>query len=146
MKQTNRTSNVVESFKLYYEDLERKRMKTAPVKLNAIKKPTKKVEKKTSFKKNMLNKLQPVRNKFNTAMNKIKAPKKKAKKPTRLEKKTMQHERNRVILGIGLLLVVVSITYSTSVILLGVDSIGSKIALLPQVAFALLISIKAFSK
>lgn len=55
-------------------------------------------------------------------------------------------DSKRAILGVGYLLVVVSIAYSTAVILIGVDSIESKIALLPQVFFAGAILLKAFSK
>lgn len=68
------------------------------------------------------------------------------KKPTKADEILAKQERNRAILGIGILLVIVSIAYSTSVIFIGVDSLESRIALLPQVVFALVISIKAFSK
>lgn len=61
-------------------------------------------------------------------------------------KKTNKGLPNHVILGIGLLLVVVSIAYSTSVIFIGVDSLASRIALLPQVIFAFGILVFAFSK
>lgn len=52
----------------------------------------------------------------------------------------------RVILGIGQLLVVVSIIYSTAIVIIGVNSAESKILLVPQVVFALAILVKAFSK
>jgi hypothetical protein len=52
----------------------------------------------------------------------------------------------RVILGIGQLLVVVSIIYSTAIVMIGVNSAESKILLVPQVVFALAILVKAFSK
>ena len=71
---------------------------------------------------------------------------KKAKKPTKLQKELAKAKNKNAILGIGLLLVVVSIAYSTTVIFIGVNSIESKIALLPQTVFALAILIKAFSR
>jgi hypothetical protein len=52
----------------------------------------------------------------------------------------------RVILGIGQLSVVVSIIYSTAIVMIGVNSAESKILLVPQVVFALAILVKAFSK
>lgn len=68
------------------------------------------------------------------------------KKLTKLEREHAREERNRAILGIGQLLVVVSIAYSTSVIFIGIDSLEAKIALLPQVLFASFTLIRAFSK
>ena len=76
----------------------------------------------------------------------LKKPRKKAKKPTKLERENARKERNRAIMGIGQLLVVVSIAYSTAVIFIGVDSMASKIALIPQVVFASYILLKAFSR
>lgn len=121
-------------------------MKTTPVKEKTTKRSTKKAEKKISFKGSVLDTLQPVRSKFNNAINKIKNPSKKAKRTTKAELKLKRQQRLRGILGIGLLLVVVSIAYSTSVIYIGVDSSASRIALFPQVLFALLTLFKAFSK
>lgn len=79
-------------------------------------------------------------------VNKIFHPKKKAKKLTKIERENAKNQRNRGIMGIGQLLVVVSIAYSTAVILIGVGSLASIIALVPQVIFALVTLIKAFSK
>ena len=69
------------------------------------------------------------------------------------ERKSSQKSKNipfaeiwRVILGIGQLLVVVSIIYSTAIVMIGVNSAESKILLVPQVVFALAILVKAFSK
>lgn len=73
-------------------------------------------------------------------------PRKKTKKSTKLEREIAKKERNRAIMGIGQLLVVVSIAYSTAVIFIGVDSVASKIALIPQVVFASYILLKAFSR
>lgn len=79
-------------------------------------------------------------------VNKVFHPKKKAKKLTKIERENAKNQRNRGIMGIGQLLVVVSIAYSTAVILIGVGSLASIIALIPQVIFALVTLIKAFSK
>ena len=83
---------------------------------------------------------------FNNIKNKVVKPHKKSKKPTKAEREIAKNERNRAIMGIGQLLVVVSIAYSTAVIFIGVDSMASKIALLPQVVFASFILLKAFSR
>lgn len=58
----------------------------------------------------------------------------------------LKNANKGAIMGIGHLLVVVSIAYSTAVVLIGVDSIESKIALVPQATFGLFILFKAFSK
>lgn len=71
---------------------------------------------------------------------------KKAKKLTKSQRLEQINERNRAIMGIGSLFVVVSITYSTTLTLMGVNSWQSKFALLPQVIFALITLLKAFSK
>lgn len=73
-------------------------------------------------------------------------PSKRQKKRTKLQIAEARAQRNRGIIGIGQLFVVVSITYSTAVILMGVDSVESKVALLPQASFALAILFKAFFK
>lgn len=141
---------VLAGYKLKYEDIKEK-------KLN-IKKPTKKskkvAKKATPVKKHksidirgtLVSSTRNFRIKFNDVVNKVKHPSKKPKKLTKIEREEARRKRNRGILGVGQLLVVVSITYSTTVILIGVDSIGSKIALLPQAVFALVILIKAFSR
>ena len=80
------------------------------------------------------------------AVKKVKLAPKKAKKLTKAEKEQAKRERNNVIMGIGQLLVFVSIAYSTATIFIGVDSPESRIALLPQAVFGLVILAKAFSK
>lgn len=50
------------------------------------------------------------------------------------------------IMGLGLLAVFVSIAYSTSVVLMGVNTLESKIALFPQVMFEFILLGKSFSK
>ena len=69
-----------------------------------------------------------------------------SKKSDNKGRKNPKKERNHAIMGIGQLLVVVSIAYSTAVIFIGVDSTASKIALIPQVVFASYILLKAFSR
>lgn len=51
-----------------------------------------------------------------------------------------------VIMVVGQLLIVVSISYSTTVVLIGIDSMESKISLAPQVLCALIILFKLSSK
>ena len=87
-----------------------------------------------------------VKTKVSAIVKKVKKPRKKAKKPTKAEREIAKKERNRAIMGIGQLLVVVSIAYSTAVIFIGVDGMASKIALLPQVVFASFTLLKAFSR
>lgn len=92
------------------------------------------------------NLLQVVKNVPKNVINKMKTNRKKSKKLTKAEKKLAREQFLRGIMGIGLLFVVVSIAYSTAVIFIGVDSLASKIALLPQVIFALYTLYKAFSQ
>lgn len=87
-----------------------------------------------------------VKGSLRSVLNRAKHPRKTSKKLTKLERETAKRQRKNAILGIGLLLVVVSIAYSTSVIYIGVDSEMSRIALLPQVVFGLITIFKAFSK
>ena len=81
-----------------------------------------------------------------TLAKKTKTPKKPAKKLTKAQKELNKAHRKHVIMGIGLLLVFVSICYSTSVTLTLVDSKVSLLAIAPQVIFAGYIILKAFSK
>ena len=62
------------------------------------------------------------------------------------DQKSLFAQISHVILGIGLLLVVVSIIYSTAIVIIGMNSVESRILLVPQVVFALVILVKAFSK
>jgi len=98
------------------------------------------------IKRNITNKISKIKPALKNIIKKAKHKSKKPKKVTKIGQELAKKERNNVIMGICLLLVVVSIIYSTAVIFLGVDSQASKIALLPQVTFALIILIKAFSK
>lgn len=73
-------------------------------------------------------------------------PLKSNKKLTKAQRLERKQRRNNVIMGIGLLLVIVSIAYSTTVVRYFVDSPETLIFLAPQVVFAIMIIFKAFSK
>lgn len=73
-------------------------------------------------------------------------PLKSVKKLTKAQRLERKNRRNRVIMGIGLMLVVVSIAYSTTVTRYFVDSPASLLFLAPQVIFAVITIIIAFSK
>lgn len=90
--------------------------------------------------------LSAIKEKFSGLGAPYKLKKSNKKRLTKVEKAEARLQQRRAILGVGLFLVVVSIAYSTSVILIGVDSIESKIALVPQVVFAAITSLIAFSK
>jgi hypothetical protein len=149
---------VLENHKLYYEDMEFKKMGKSPsnLKTNKVKqiaKPksgkTSKVSLKDRVKTNLSKRLAASRSAFNDIKLKFKPNKKPSKlsKKAQLEQKNLtRQEHKRAILGIGLLFVVVSITYSTYVIYNGVSSSASRVMLIPQVVFAILTLAKAFSK
>ena len=136
-------SNSLDSFELYYEELEGKTVKTTPAK-KKTNKPNVKVLDTVKGKFNEA--VKAVRGRIDNTVAKFKKPRKKAKKLTKVEQKALREQRKSVILGIGLLLVVASIIYSTYVIFIGVDSGASRLALLPQALFATITLIKAFSK
>lgn len=85
-----------------------------------------------------------INTKIGDVVKKVSHRSKKTKKMTKLERQNAKNMVMNGIMGVGQLLVVVSIAYSASVIFIGIDTLVSKIALLPQVIFALVISIKAF--
>ena len=60
-----------------------------------------------------------------------------AKKPKNISDK---------IVGISLLLVVLSIAYTTTVIFMGTDGIEAKILTTPQIIFAVVLALKQFTK
>lgn len=134
-------NSVLDSFKLYYEDLEKKVKKTS--KTDALK-HTEPV--KPSIKDKILVKTKHLKAHFNNVVNKVKIPRKKGKKLTKAQQIAAKEQRKSGIMGIGLLLVVVSIAYSTSVIFIGADSFASKLSLIPQALFAAITLFKAFSK
>lgn len=146
-KNKGRTRKVTQlaDYKLYYEDLGFKR--------NTISKPNKRSAMAKSNTNRFRTTVRPIvqwledlYQRAYVVVNKALNRGKTAKKTTKKERENAILQRNNAILGVGLLLVVVSIAYSTAVILIGVDSLESKIALLPQVVFALVTLIKAFSK
>lgn len=155
VKQGNLLSEPV----LYYEELEEKKVVKAK---KAVKsKPKVRVNKKMSKRKTLSEKNPAVyfnmlfgtikstlnvRSHFDNILKKINKQPKKAKKVTKAQKQEIQEQRKRGILGIGLLLVIVSIIYSTTVVREFVDSAASLVALAPQVIFAGVILVKAFSK
>lgn len=106
---------------------------------------TEAVNTKPKFKQRISARLAPVRSRINNTFSKLKIKRKPAKKLTKSQRDQRRRQLRNVILGICQLLVVVSIVYSSNVILVGVDTLESKIALIPQIAFALFISVKAFS-
>lgn len=122
--------NSLDKFKLYYEELPEVRTRIA--------KPKKHLEIKSA----LLEKYDHIKDVVNKTVHRSK----KAKKLTKSQRLEQINERNRAIMGIGSLFVVVSITYSTTLTLMGVNSWQSKFALLPQVIFALITLLKAFSK
>lgn len=122
-------------FKLYYEDMEHKTMSSVKAK-----------PQKVAVKKPLIKKFTDLKTKFIDVVNKTKNPRKKTRKLTKLEQKAVQEQRKRGILGIGLLLVVVSIAYSTYIVRTFVDTNLSLVSLIPQVSFALYTLLRAFSK
>jgi len=119
---------------------------TVSTKQKTSKSSAKKVVKNISLKKRMFAILQPARKKINNIVKKINQPRKKAKKTTKVERALILQQRKNGILGIWLLLVVVSIAYSTSVTRTFVNSNASLIALAPQAIFAIITIVKSFSK
>lgn len=77
---------------------------------------------------------------------KAEKPKPVKRRTTKKSEKSYKLERYNAIIGIGLLFVFVSIAYSTTIVLMGVDSLESKLLLIPQCVFALCIAVIAFSK
>lgn len=135
----------LDEYQMYYEDMEMKVLQKPakvttkkPVQTNAVKKPSvisRVVAKFTSLKSKIFNRKPRV--KYTLRQSKL----------AQLEqKKARRNELFRGIIGIGLLLVVVSITRSTFVSLQFVDGVANVVYLLPQIVFAIVISIIAFLK
>jgi hypothetical protein len=145
--------SVLDVFRLQYEDIKFKKPNiikkikhTKATKKTVPARKTAKWYKKVDINKFIVCKYKKFGKYFSDVVNKVVHPSKKAKKLTKIQREMVKIQRNRGIMGIGLLLVVVSIAYSTTVILLGVSSIASKIALLPQIIFAAVTIIIAFYK
>lgn len=142
-------SNSLDDYKLYYEDLERKPVKTAP-KTTSKAKSTPKTKTPNKVVVGVKSKFKDVekfvRGFFNNTKKRFIARRKKAQKLTKIEKKALHEQKVRGIIGIGLLFVVVSITYSTYMTALFVDGPMMVAALAPQVIFAVTTLLIAFYK
>lgn len=141
--------NSLDNFKLEYEEMEfHKVKKTDKVKVTAKTTSTSATKRKAkvSPKDRVKAILKAIRARFDNILKKLKLKGKKTKKATKMQKKLERQQQIRGILGLGLLFVVVSITYSTYVIYNGVSSSASRLMLIPQVVFALYTLFKAFSK
>lgn len=145
----------LEEFNLGYEDLEFHKVKKTSTTKKTVNKAKPTVKKKpqvtvksrlSAAKKFIIAKLMVLKLKFEGVVNKALHPKKTAKKMTKKERELVIIQRKNGIMGIGLLLVIVSITYSTYIVRTFVDTNLSLLALAPQVVFALYILLKAFSK
>lgn len=124
-----------------------KKVKTAPkTKKVAVSKTKPEVSLGDRVKQKYAKVLAIIKTKISEAVHKFKQPRKKAKKLTKQQQILAKEQRNRGILGIGLLLVVVSITFSTFIAHTFVDDWKLWIALAPQIAFAAITLIKAFLK
>lgn len=133
----------LDRFDLYYEEMEFNKVKVSgktPAQSSKVKTD------KVSVKSRLKGIGGSISKRFHSVVNKITPHRKKAKKLTKADKKLNREQQLRGILGIGLLLVVVSIIYSTYVIFNGVHSTASRVMLVPQVVFAVLTLFKAFSK
>lgn len=142
MKRPSSKSGVtaLSEFKMYYEDVQ-----SRPIRIIETIKRSKRGKSKQirDMRKSVTVQLKRLNKRINKLVKKLR---KKPAKTTVAERALARQQRNRAILGIGQLLVVVSIAYSTAVIYIGVDSISSRVALLPQATFALIILTQAFSK
>lgn len=143
--------SALDSFQLFYEELEKKKVTKKQSKVLTDK--PKKTVVTTPLKTKIYNLVSGVVAKIVSFVvktyNKLprfKHLKKYNKKLTKSQKQAIREQQVRGILGIGLLFVVVSITYSSYVIFNGVDSSASRLMLAPQVVFALITLFKAFSK
>lgn len=127
-------------YKLKYEV--HTKQKSVSEKYKEEQKPKKRVD----IKKILLNNISKVKTTYKNVVKKVIHHNKKTKKMTKIEREMMTNERKNAILGICNLFVVVSIAYSSAITFIGVDSLVSKIALIPQALFALIILVKSFSK
>lgn len=151
MGNTKEKKSVLDTKKLKYEEIKPKKLKIAKKPKVAGKSKKTVLASDTSRKRRdvrgfIISKFKNIHKSLLGVVKKVYHPSKKGKKLTKIERENAKIQRNRGIMGVGQLLVVVSIAYSTAVILIGVGSLASIIALLPQVVFALVTLIKAFSK
>ena len=100
---------------------------------------------RVDIKRFMVERRQDAKFGFAELVDKFKLHRKPTRTLTRAEQNESKRRQKHAILGIWSLLVVVSIAYSTSVIFVGVGTIESKVALIPQALFGLYTLFKAFS-
>lgn len=105
-----------------------------------------KAQPKVTLKNRIDSVIAKVRGWFDNMLKRLGFKSKKAKKNTKNDRKLARQQKIRGIIGIGLLFVVVSIAYSTYMTNLFVDGPAMVAALVPQVAFAVVILIIAFYK
>lgn len=137
------SKNSLDSFELYYEEMERKPVKTAKSTKKVVKSKPQKVLVLRGY---LANALTTVRGKIDNVRKHSTQRRKKAKRMTKTERSLIRQKKIRGIIGIGLLFVVVSIAYSTYMTNLFVDGWRMAVALTPQVIFAVVISFYAFYK
>ncbi len=146
----NYHSNVkqtLDSFKLYYEEMERKVPNTA-VRISELKTPEKKstVVPKSVEKSSVFSKISQLKSKVFNRKPKRKITPSLSKRAQVEQRKARRGEVFRGIIGIGLLLAVVSIARSTFIALQFVDGVANVVYLIPQVIAAVVVSIIAFVK
>ena len=151
MSKSKVEGKTLESHKLEYEDVPFKKPKISKNKKTVAKKNKRAVasnrpNRLVVFVRFIVSKCKDFYNHINVVVNKALHPKKNAKKLTKNQQKEVVQQRKNVIMGIGLLLVIVSIIYSTYIVRTFVNTGGSLVALAPQVIFAVATLIKAFSK
>lgn len=138
------SNNSLDKFKLYYEELEKKKVaKAKPTTKKAVKTSSKP---KTTLKMRFESIKKEARSRIDNIQKQHNLRRKKAKKLTKIEKKARLEQKKRGIIGIGLLFVVVSIAYSTYMTNLFVDGHMMVVALAPQVIFAVITLLIAFYK
>ncbi len=149
---TNIRKSVLDKFKLYYEEMEKKKVQKA-VRISELKRPaSKKVTLSTPTVQKPLPqhsrfaKFAELKSKFFTRKPKSKPSISLSKRAQLEQKRARRAELFRGIIGIGLLLVVVSIARSTFIALQFVDGAANIVYLIPQIGFAVIISIIAFLK
>ena len=143
MGKTLPKESLLSKYKLKFE-------KTKPGKPTVSKEYIKELESKkhkdVTYREIVLKKISKLMVILANVVNKVKHPNKKVKKLTKIELELVKTQQKNVIMGICQLLVVVSITYSSIIVYVGVNSLASKVALAPQIIFALIILVKSFSK
>jgi hypothetical protein len=153
---TKKVSNTLDGFILYYEEMEKK---VAKVKSKVAQKSetTVKIGKTDAIKRkdkpSLMSRVKALVSKARSFFNNVFSRLKPSKKPSKLSKKEQAEHRKafreqliRGIIGIGLLLVVVSIAFSTYITNLFLDGPMMIIALIPQVGFAVITLLVAFYK